>query len=169
MAHYFRDEIVAQSRAMVLMGYSGERIAKELPALFPNEDVPADRTIQGWAKELRETALEEIRDAEVSISRRMDTIIHDYLDKIEDGTLKPSFSQVMLGWGLSHDKVTRTAESKVRHPTAGDTPKVIIILNAEKPRIIMGKVIEGEGEVVKGGGSDNERVVSERRALGKGL
>ncbi len=147
MGYYFRDEIVAQSRALTLLGYSGERIATELPKLFPGEEIPAERTIQGWAKELRETALEEIRDAEVSISRRMDTIIHDYLDRIEDGTLKPSFSQVMLGWGLSHDKVTRTEESRRAHPVVGQAQNVLIVLNAKPPKVI-------EGVVVR----DNERV-----------
>jgi hypothetical protein len=144
MGYNFRDEIVARSRAMILMGYSGERIAKDLPALFPGENVPAERTVQGWAKELRETALEEIRDAEVSISRRMDAIIHDYLDRVEDGTIKPSFSQVMLGWGLAHDKVTRTEESKMSHPPTGDATKVLIILNVEKPEVVEGEIVKGK-------------------------
>ena len=70
----------------------------------------------------------------------MDAIIHCYLDKVEDGTIKPSFSQVMLGWGLSHDKVTRTEESKVRHPANINT-QVIVVMNASRPDIIEGEVV----------------------------
>ena len=52
MGHYYRDDVVAQAMAMVMMGYTGERIARDLPGHFPGEDTPSARTVQVWAKEL---------------------------------------------------------------------------------------------------------------------
>lgn len=145
MSHYYRDEIVAQAKALTLVGYSGVRIAKELPAMFPSEKTPAERTIHEWAKELRESAIEEMRDDEVRIARRMDTIVHDYLDQIENRDISPGFSQVMLGWGLAHSKVKETEEVKRKVDPSGKTVgPIVIILNSERPEIIEGEVREVE-------------------------
>ncbi len=54
MGHYFRDEIVAQAKALALTGYSTRKAAVELRVLFPGEDTPAHPTLVEWRKELSE-------------------------------------------------------------------------------------------------------------------
>ncbi len=113
----FPDEVVAHVRAMTLLGYPADRTARDLPLHFPDEDrLPSTRTVQDWAHELRETAVEEVADEEIRIARRMGPIVHSYIDKIESGEIKPSFSQIMLGWGLPTDKV-RASRQQQKTPT----------------------------------------------------
>ena len=54
MAHYFRDEIVAQAKALALEGYSTRKAAAELGKLYPDEDTPSHPTLVQWRKELTE-------------------------------------------------------------------------------------------------------------------
>lgn len=54
MAHYFRDEIVAQASALALAGYSTRKAAAELGKLYPDEDTPSHPTLVQWRKELTE-------------------------------------------------------------------------------------------------------------------
>ena len=60
MAHYFRDEIVAQAKALTQTGYSTRKAAAELGRLFPGEDTPSHPTLVQWRKELTE-ADQELR------------------------------------------------------------------------------------------------------------
>ena len=57
MAHYFRDEIVAQAKALAQTGYSPRKAAAELTRLFPGEDTPSHPTLVQWRKELTEADL----------------------------------------------------------------------------------------------------------------
>ncbi|KKM03208.1 hypothetical protein LCGC14_1776780, partial [marine sediment metagenome] len=51
MAHYFRNEIVAQAKTLALAGYSTRKAALELERLFPGEDTPSHPTLVEWRKE----------------------------------------------------------------------------------------------------------------------
>ena len=54
MAHYFRDEIVAQAKALALEGYSTRKAAAELGKLYPDEDTPSHPTLVQWRKQSTE-------------------------------------------------------------------------------------------------------------------
>ena len=54
MAHYFRDEIVAQAKTLAQTGYSTRKAAAELGRLFPGEDTPSHPTLVQWRKESTE-------------------------------------------------------------------------------------------------------------------
>ncbi len=54
MGHYFRDEIVAQAKALALTGYSTRKAAAELKRRFPGEDTPSHPTLVQWRKEVTE-------------------------------------------------------------------------------------------------------------------
>ena len=71
MAHYFRDEIVAQAKTLALAGYSTRKAAVELQALFPDEDTPSHVTLVQWRKQLTETDQPE----ELRIVKRPDEIV----------------------------------------------------------------------------------------------
>jgi hypothetical protein len=157
MGRNFRDEIVAQAKALALTGYSTRKAAVELEILFPGEDTPAHPTLVEWRKELSEADHEELADNERRIALRADELVTAKLETLEGDLGKVRLPELVMAAGVYRDKIFKRLEPK-HQPQAINTGGVLIILNAEKPDIIGEATEESlevvEGEVVKGGGDE---------------
>lgn len=144
----YPEHIIAEARALVMLGHSYTQAAKAIQEKFGVR--PGKETIREWVNAWSAgEGLEEMRLAELRIARRLDGIVDRYLDRIERGEAKPHFSQVMLGWGLAHDKVRHGFG---KHPSGQQT--TIVIVPGQVPTGLPaqqagGQVVEGEARVVE--------------------
>lgn len=133
-------ETKAEALALVEAGVTAKGAALRL-------NLPV-RTVQDWASHSRQVAREEEHPAVIDewyrLTRRTQSKLHDGLDSIEDDqTALKHLSQLTILAGVGTDKVLRDREARHPGPTA---PVVVIVTNAQSPR-----VIEGEATLVEEG------------------
>lgn len=139
MTSQYSRAVKAEALALVEMGETALRAAERL-------NIP-ERTVSTWAKQQREIASEIEYPAVIAehyrLARRYQACQHDALDTIEEeGTASKHLSQLVVGGGVSTDKVMRDREPRYQAPSQAQT--VIIVVNAEKPT----ETIEGEARDV---------------------
>ncbi len=150
MGHYFRDEIVAQAKALALTGYSTRKAAVELQVLFPGEDTPAHPTLVEWRKELSEADHEKLGDNERRIALRVDELVEAKLETFEDKLDKVRLPELVMAAGVYRDKIFKRQEPK--HQL--NTPQNIQInfISQERPKeppeedTVEGEVVRGKGD-----------------------
>ena len=159
MGHYFRDEIVAQARALALTGYSTRKAAAELQRLFPSEDTPAHPTLVEWRKELSEADHEKLDNNERRIALRADELVEAKLETFEDNLDKVRLPELVMAAGVYRDKIFKRQDQ--RQPPVS-AQNVLIIVNAQKPETIEGEVVretedkDGPRAALLGPGKDGQ-------------
>ena len=151
MGHNFRDEIVAQAKALALTGYSTRKAAVELEILFPGENTPAHPTLVEWRKELSEADHEKLGDNERRIALRVDELVEAKLETFEDKLDKVRLPELVMAAGVYRDKIFKREEPKHQLNTQAQSITINFISQSppdqEAPDVV-------EGEIVK----DDERV-----------
>ena len=156
MGHYFRDEIVAQARALALTGYSTRKAAAELQVLFPGEDTPAHPTLVEWRKELSEADHENLDNNERRIALRADELVEAKLETFEGHLDKVRLPELVMTAGVYRDKIFKRQDQ--RQPVVS-AQNVLIVVNAQKPDTIEGEVVreaEDDGPPAALLGSDED-------------
>ena len=128
----------AEALALVEMGETAKRAAERL-------NIP-ERTVSDWALQVRQVAVEQeypkLMAEHYRLARRYQACQHDALDTIEEeGTAGKYLSQLIVGGGVSTDKVLKDREPKYGLSLKTTGP-IVIVCNAQAP------VIEGECEDV---------------------
>ena len=160
MASQYDVETKAQALALVRMGKPAKHVAVEL-------GLPV-RTVQTWASEQRQMALEEddriIADQDYHLVIRTGELIQDALEELaeSDQPLYKYLVPLNIVRGTPQDKILRRKESKgTTVHTYGPT---IIVTNAQAPDTVTGEVVESpetiEGEVVRRDDDPGEPVAS---------
>ncbi len=144
MGHYFRDEIVAQAKALALTGYSTRKAAVELQVLFPGEDTPAHPTLVEWRKELSEADHEKLGDNERRIALRVDELVEAKLETFEDKLDRVRLPELVMAAGVYRDKLFKRQESKYQSTRQTQSTQVIIVLGSEKPDVIEGELVRDD-------------------------
>ncbi len=151
MGHYFRDEIVAQAKALALTGYSTRKAAVELQVLFPGEDTPAHPTLVEWRKELSEADHEKLADNERRIALRVDELVEAKLETFEDKLDKVRLPELVMAAGVYRDKIFKRQEPKHQLNTQAQNIQINFI-SEERPKeppegdTVEGEVIRDEGD-----------------------
>ena len=149
MGHYFRDEIVAQAKALALTGYSTRKAAVELQVLFPGEDTPAHPTLVEWRKELSEADHEKLADNERRIALRVDELVEAKLETFEDKLDKVRLPELVMAAGVYRDKIFKREEPKHQLNTQAQNIQINFISQArpqEDPDAVEGEVIRDKGD-----------------------
>ena len=147
MGHNFRDEIVAQAKALALTGYSTRKAAVELEILFPGENTPAHPTLVEWRKELSEADHEKLGDNERRIALRVDELVEAKLETFEDKLDKVRLPELVMAAGVYRDKIFKRQEAKYQPPTTQDVTVNFIFQenpNKEHPDTIEGEIVKGD-------------------------
>ncbi len=150
MGHYFRDEIVAQAKALALTGYSTRKAAVELQVLFPGEDTPAHPTLVEWRKELSEADHEKLGDNERRIALRVDELVEAKLETFEDKLDKVRLPELVMAAGVYRDKIFKRQEPK--HSPVQAQNIQINFISQERPQeppeeeTVEGEVIRDKGD-----------------------
>ncbi len=148
VGHNFRDEIVAQAKALALTGYSTRRAAVELQVLFPGEDTPAHPTLVEWRKELSEADHEKLGDNERRIALRVDELVEAKLETFEDKLDKVRLPELVMAAGVYRDKLFKRQDQK-QPVSSGDITINFISQappNPEPDDVVEGEIIrEGDG------------------------
>ena len=142
MGHNFRDEIVAQAKALALTGYSTRKAAVELEILFPGENTPAHPTLVEWRKELSEADHEKLGDNERRIALRVDELVEAKLETFEDKLDKVRLPELVMAAGVYRDKLFKRQELKL--PATTPTNIQINFISQENPNKEHPDTIEGE-------------------------
>ena len=148
MGHYFRDEIVAQAKALALTGYSTRKAAVELQVLFPGEDTPAHPTLVEWRKELSEADHEKLGDNERRIALRVDELVEAKLETFEDKLDKVRLPELVMAAGVYRDKIFKREEPKHQLNNQAQNIQINFISQErpqESPDVIEGKIVS-EGD-----------------------
>ncbi len=116
-------EVVAEVHALAVAGYSSPKIAAKTGV---NE-----RTVREWLSSpaIQEEQHREIAQAELRISRRLDNIYEDLLDKIADGREKVSPVGLATMWGISRSKLHERAQRN--NPSVNNVQ--FILVQAQQP------------------------------------
>ena len=147
MGHNFRDEIVAQAKALALTGYSKRKAAVELEILFPGEDTPAHPTLVQWRKELSEADHEKLGDNERRIALRVDELVEAKLETFEDKLDKVRLPELVMAAGVYRDKIFKREEPKHQTVQAQDITINFISQSPpdqEDPDVIDGEIVKGD-------------------------
>lgn len=131
MPSTFGRAVKAEVLALIEMGETAQRAAERLN-LEP-------RTVQRWAKRCRELSAEQEYPAVIAehyrLTRRYQACQHDALDTIEEeGTASKHLSQLIIGGGVSTDKIFRDREPKYGLSLKTTGP-IVIVTNAQAPTI----------------------------------
>jgi len=150
---HFPDEVIANARALMLLGYNSPKIATELAVLFP-EHSPEESTVRRWRQEftgLHGEQGRELRDAELRIALRVDAIVENLLDDIEAGGTKLRPSEAMVMWGISRSKLAERAvtEHRVGSGSVINIMPTIILGRTESTAQLPGEPVTIEGEFVE--------------------
>ncbi len=145
MGHNFRDEIVAQAKALALTGYSTRKAAIELQVLFPGENTPAHPTLVEWRKELSEADHEKLGDNERRLALRVDELVEAKLETFEDHLEKVRLPELVMTAGVYRDKLFKRQEAKHQPPTTQDvTVNFIFQENPNPPDVVEGEIVKGD-------------------------
>ncbi len=149
MGHNFRDEIVAQAKALALTGYGTRKAAVELQVLFPGEDTPSHPTIVEWRKELSEADHEKLGDNERRIALRVDELVEAKLETFEDKLDKVRLPELVMAAGVYRDKIFKREEPKHQLNTQAQNIQINFISEErphESPDVVEGEIVnEGDG------------------------
>ena len=150
MGHNFRDEIVAQAKALALTGYSTRKAAVELEILFPGENTPAHPTLVEWRKELSEADHEKLGDNERRIALRVDELVEAKLETFEDKLDKVRLPELVMAAGVYRDKIFKRQEPKHQLNTQAQSITINFISrknpNPEPPEVVEGEVVKDDGD-----------------------
>ena len=135
MPSQYSRAVKAEALALVELGETAQRAAQRL-------DIP-ERTVSSWAKQVREIAAEQEYPALMAehyrLTRRYQACQHDALDQIEEeGSALKHLSVLVVGGGVSTDKVMRDREPKYGLSLKTTGP-IVIVTNAQAPEIIEGE------------------------------
>lgn len=134
MPSTYSRAVKAEALALVEMGETAQRAAERL-------NIP-ERTVSSWALQMREIAPEQeypkLMAEHYRLARRYMANQHDALDTIEEeGTASKNLHGLIMGGGVSTDKVLKDREPKYGMSLKATGP-IVIVCNAQAP------VIEGE-------------------------
>ena len=139
-------EIKAQALVLVDKGYSAQHAAREL-------NIP-ERSVQRWTERFRALSDNEddrLRQDHYRLAQRCVELTHDGLDGIEeDGDAKKHLITLNAILGTNVDKILKRAPA-----SPIQAQNVLIVVNAARPDVVEGEVVEasevGEGDVVEAG------------------
>ena len=145
----FPDKIVAQARMLLMDGYSQVRVAHELASMFPGEDTPTQQALSLWQRELVESGMEELANAEVRIALRFDRLVDAKMDALELDLSKVRLPELIMGAGVYRDKTFRRQDLQLKHRSneAAHSLADAISRLASLDTSHLADLIEGEYEV----------------------
>ena len=148
MPSQYSREIKAEALALVELGVPAKEVAQRL-------NIGCARTVQNWAQRVRQVSTEQEYPAlmveHYRLARRYQACQHDALDEIEEqGTASKHLSQLIVGGGVSTDKVMRDREPKYGASIKMTGP-IVIVTHAQRPEIIEGEATE----IIEEGATDD--------------
>ncbi len=100
----FDTEVIATANALEIEGVSARRTVERLRRLFPDQDIPAYRSIARWREEWHASAHEELEDNELVIGLQADELVVAKLKWSKDHIDKARLAELVMAAGVYRDK-----------------------------------------------------------------
>lgn len=146
----YRNEIVAESKALALLGYSTRKTAAELAKLFPGEPTPSHTAVADW-RAADDSLQEELAQNELSISYRADELVVEKMKAIGDDLKTVRLPELVMTAGVYRDKTFRRMDikEKQKQTEAGQALADAINRLAQLSVPELHDVIEGEAKEIE--------------------